>query len=172
MHLELRAEAVMTKAPYFYETQVYWEGERRGVVEFGDLAPIVVSAPSELGGEPGFWTPEQLLVSAAETCLMESFLAIADRSHLPIVSYRSSAFAKLEHVSGRQLVFTKLWVRPVIEIERTTDRRRAAGVLESARAACSVTSALRLPIEVEPQIISADRSHCVQPVEERASAQW
>lgn len=161
----------MTKAPYFYETQVYWEGERRGVVEYGDFAPIVVSAPSEFGGEPSFWTPEQLLVAAAETCFMESFLAIAERSHLSIVSYRSTALAKLEHVSGGGLEFTNVWVRPVVGTERAADRIRAADALERARAACSVTRALRLPIEVEPQIFSEDVSQCVQPVREPASAQ-
>lgn len=63
----------MNQGPYFYETHLYWKGRRRGLVEVAELPPVTTSAPPEFQGEPGYWTPEHLLVAALESCLMTTF---------------------------------------------------------------------------------------------------
>jgi peroxiredoxin-like protein len=142
----------MKMGPYYYETHIYWKGRRRGLVEVSELPSITTSAPPEFEGEPGFWTPEHLLVAAVETCLMTTFLAIAEKSRLPIVSYRSSTLAKLAAVEGAGLGFTKLTVRPVIKVEREEDREKAERLLAKAEKHCFVSNALKTPVQLEPSV--------------------
>ena len=108
----------MTKGPYYYETRTSWNEKRRGVITFDRLPPISVSSPPEFEGEAGFWSPEHLLVASAESCLMMTFLAIAEKAGLPIHSYQSWALGKLDSVQGQGLRFTKLTIRPAIKLGR------------------------------------------------------
>ncbi len=139
----------MRRGPYFYETHIYWKGRRRGLLEVAELPPITASTPPEFSGEPGFWSPEHLLVASVESCLMMTFLAIAETSRLPVVSYRSSALAKLERLEGKGLRFTKITVRPIIKIESEEHREKAARLLEKAEQHCFVSQALNVPIQFE-----------------------
>lgn len=145
--------SAMTKAPYYYETQIRWQNKLRGLAATGNLKPIVVSSPPELGGESGLWTPEQLLLAAAESCLMSAFLSVAKKDHLPICSYSSSALARLDHVERQGLRFTKLRIRPVVEVG-AQDRERAGRVMELAKNNCFVTNALNFAVEIEPRFVA------------------
>ena len=68
----------MIAGPFYYETNLEWEGARRARSSSGSLPLIHTSSPAELRGEAGHWSPDQLLSAALEASLMASFLAIAD----------------------------------------------------------------------------------------------
>jgi organic hydroperoxide reductase OsmC/OhrA len=142
----------MNQGPYFYETHLYWKGRRRGLLEVSELPPVTTSAPPEFQGEPGFWTPEHLLVAALESCLMTTFLAIAEKSKLDVVSYRSSALAKLESVEGVGLAFTRILVRPIVKLRNEQDREKARRILDKAERSCLVSRALGVPIHYDASI--------------------
>jgi organic hydroperoxide reductase OsmC/OhrA len=143
----------MNHGPYYYETHLYWKGRRRGLVEVAELPPVTTSAPPEFQGEPGYWTPEHLLVAALESCLMTTFLAIAEQSRLDVVSYRSSAIAKLETTDGSGLRFTRILVRPIIKLRDELDRDKARRVLDKAEGSCFVSTALSVPVRCDPTIV-------------------
>jgi organic hydroperoxide reductase OsmC/OhrA len=143
----------MNQGPYFYETHLYWKGRRRGVVEVAELPPVTVSAPPEFHGEPGYWTPEHLLVAALETCLMTTFLAIAEKSRLEVVSYRSSALAKLESLDGGGLGVTRVLIRPIVKVHNSQDRERAWRILDKAEKNCLVSRALAVPVHYDASIV-------------------
>lgn len=143
----------MNQGPYFYETHLYWKGRRRGLVEVAELPPVTTSAPPEFQGEPGYWTPEHLLVAALESCLMTTFLAIAEKSHLEVVSYRSSALAKLESIEGGGLGFTRILVRPIVKLHSEQDREKARRVLDKAEKNCFVSKALSVPVHYDASIV-------------------
>jgi len=145
----------MMKGPYFYETKTVWQGQRRGAAEAGDLPAISVGAPPEFGGETGHWSPEHLLAAAVESCLMTTFLAIAEKSRLKLVSYRSSSLATLDWIDGRLRV-TKLTIRPLIELDNDKDKERAARLLEKAEQHCPISNALNAPLQVEPAIVTSE----------------
>ena len=151
----------MNQGPYFYETHLYWKGRRRGLVEVAELPPVTTSAPPEFQGEPGFWTPEHLLVAALESCLMTTFLAIADKARLEVVSYRSSALAKLESIEGRGLGFTRILVRPIVKLRNEQDRAKARRVLDKAERNCFVTDALSVPVHYDASIVVSEASETV-----------
>jgi len=146
----------MNQGPYFYETHLYWKGRRRGLVEVAELPPVTTSSPPEFEGEPGYWTPEHLFVAAVESCLMTTFLAIAEKSRLEVVSYRSSALAKLESADGGNLEFTRILVRPIVKLHNELDREKARRVLDKAEKNCFVSKALSVPVHYDASIILSE----------------
>lgn len=157
----------MNQGPYFYETHLYWKGRRRGLIEVAELPPVTTSSPPEFEGEPGYWTPEHLLVAALESCLMTTFLAIAEKSRLDVVSYRSCALAKLENVGGRGLEFTRILIRPVVKLHHELDREKARRVLDKAEKNCFVSKALSVPVHCEASLVVSEPAESVR---DRAAA--
>jgi organic hydroperoxide reductase OsmC/OhrA len=143
----------MNQAPYFYETHLYWTKKRRGLIEVAELPPITTSPPPEFQGEPGYWTPEHLLVAALESCLMTTFLAVAEKSKLEVVSYRSSAIATLENDESSGLGFTRVLVRPIIKVHREADMSKARRLMEKAEKHCLVTKALSVPVHCDSNVV-------------------
>ncbi len=138
---------------YFYDTEVQWAGGRRlGQVHANGLPAVTFSTPPEFKGEAGFWTPEHLFVASAEACLMATFLGIAENSHLPVVSYRSSARGKLESVAGLGLRFTEIAIFPEVEIE-AAHRQKAEQVMRKAETSCLIASSMNVGLRVEPKFV-------------------
>ena len=88
---------------YFYDTEIEWQG--------GQVLAIAASAPPELTGREGVWSPEHLWVASINSCFMLAFLAIAEFSKIALVSFSSSAKGKLEKVAGAAYQVTKIIVK-------------------------------------------------------------
>ncbi len=141
------------RGPHFYETSIDFEEDRRGVASSPGLPDISFSAPPEFNGEAGYWTPEHFYVVAAETCLMATFVAIAEYSDLPVLAYSSTARGKLEWFDGEGYRFTQIEIRAKVHIEKDADREKALRVLAKAEKGCLVARSMSAQIIVVPDII-------------------
>jgi peroxiredoxin-like protein len=140
---------------YTYEAEVEWTGRRNGWVNVEGLPSVVFSSPPEFAGDPGLWTPEHLLLAAAASCLMTTFLAIAEISRLPVVSYRSKVFGRLEKVPEEGYRFTEITLVPEIGVAGE-DLEKAQKVLAKAEKNCFITKSLRATVQLEPRIAAAE----------------
>ena len=138
--------------PHFYDTSIEWQGTRRGSASSPGLPNLPFSTPPEFNGEPGFWTPEHFFVLATETCLMATFVAIAELSKVPVQVYSSSAKGKLEWIDGQGWKFTEVEVRPVIVLANEADREKALRVLEKAEKGCLIARSISAQVSVLPEI--------------------
>ncbi len=141
----------MSQPTYFYETHTHWIEKRRGVLSSPGVPDLPFCTPPEFKGEAGFWTPEHLFVAAAESCLMATFLGIAENSGLRVVSYQSAATGRLERVEGSGLRFTEITIRPVVELETLGDREKAERVMAKAHKGCLVANSMAVLLHVEPE---------------------
>ena len=98
------------------------------------------------------WTPEHLLVAATASCLMNTFLAIAEISKLKVKSYRSKAYGKLEKVPEEGYRFTEINLAPVIDVE-PDDVEKALRIMAKAEKNCFVSKSLRTAVRVEPEFV-------------------
>jgi organic hydroperoxide reductase OsmC/OhrA len=87
---------------------------------------------------------------------MTTFLAIAEKSRLEVVSYQSSALAKLESVEGGGLGFTRILVRPIVKLRKEKDREKARKMLEKAEKDCFVTRALGVPVLYDASVLVSE----------------
>ncbi len=95
-----REVCVDTKRPYKsfrYKANTAWSSARRGTLSASGKPNIVVGSPPEFKGEPDIWAPEELLVGGSvNTCMMLTFLTLAQAKGLTPVRYESEAEGLLE----------------------------------------------------------------------------
>ncbi|HXK61505.1 MAG TPA: OsmC family protein [Acidobacteriota bacterium] len=145
----------MIEFPLFYDNRIVWKGEKRGQVSGVDLPSLEVATPPEFGGHEGAWSPEQCFVAAVNTCLMTTFLAIAQLSKLSFESYEAEASGKLEKPEGQVMQFTEITIRPRLVITHSRDLERAGRLLEKAEKQCLISNSIKAAVRVEAHLTAA-----------------
>lgn len=125
--------------------QLIWDWECAGTAQ----APSGVSLRV---GPDGEWTPEDLLLAAAEAGVMSIFLALAAKEAVEILGYVSSA-TRENCDAGLALV-----VRPCIVLARGADEARVRQLLGRSLELSPVARALRAALRIEPEIVSVESS--------------
>ncbi len=136
-----------------FEVALNWESGRKGLLSSPALdSSIEVATPPEFAkGIPGSWSPEHLLVAAVNSCLMTTFLAVAENSGLTFVRFQSKADGKLEKVDGKYMI-SEITLSPVLTIDDTADEERAQKVLWKSEAACLISNSVKSRIIFLPEI--------------------
>ena len=137
-----------------YEVAVVWKMDRKGMMSASDVSTkIEVATPPQFPkGMENFWSPEHLFVAAINSCLMTTFLAIAENSKLEFTNFSSKASGKLEMVEGKYLM-TEVTLLPTVTIEKEHDKERAARILEKSEAACLISNSVKSKIILKTEVI-------------------
>ena len=143
-----------------YTAAVAWSGstgigydgyDRRhaGVSKAGYVVPL--SSDAAFRGDPVCLNPEELLVLAAASCQLLSFLAVAARARIDVIGYRDEGTGEMP-----QEALTQITLRPQIIVsadsERPVSEARVLHLCEVAHRECYVSNSLRTPILVEPTV--------------------
>ena len=138
---------------FTYGTGLNWMRGKIGSLTSNGRPEVQVSSPPEFKGQPGYWTPEDLFVGTAEMCQMLTFLAIAQKHQLPIISYKSSARGTLEFIDG-QYRFTHIVIMPTVVVENSAKEVDVQVMLRDAHKRCLITNSITAVVEVNPIVIS------------------
>lgn len=136
---------------FTYSVGTAWDSGRQGVLRSDSKPAMKVASPPEFKGVPGLWTPEDLLVAAIDACQMTTFLALAARTQVPLVSYSSSARGTLEFQEGGYR-FTRVKVVPTIVVAESVSRESVEQLVHDAHQACLIGRSVNCAIEVLPEI--------------------
>jgi len=136
-----------------FEVDLTWKSGRRGLISSPVLhSTVEVATPPEFPkGEPGIWSPEHLLVAAVNSCLMTTFLAVAENSSFPFIGFESKATGKLEKVEGTLMV-SEIVLSPTLTIGDRADESKALRVLQKSEAACLISNSVKSRIVFHPEI--------------------
>lgn len=145
---------------FWYECDVRWESNRKGHICSAGKPQISISSPPEFKGEAGIWTPEDLFVAALNACTMTTFLAYAQHKNLPLVAYESDARGEVEYLDGK-FRFTKITIKPHIEVQSEEAISQARQTLDDAHRNCMISNSTTAEVEIIPQI----RASGASPVE-------
>ncbi|MBL7851292.1 MAG: OsmC family protein [Cyclobacteriaceae bacterium] len=144
--------------PHFYQVNIAWSRDRKGMMCSPELNAsadncIEVATPPEFPkGIPGIWSPEHLFTAAVSSCLMTTFLAIAENSKLEFVSFQCGSKGKLEQREGKFLM-TEIQLFPVVTIRDEKDRERALRVLHKAEANCLISNSIKSTVVMTPEVV-------------------
>jgi len=138
---------------HHYNVNIDWKNDRKGLMSSPVLqSTIEVATPPEFPkGMPGIWSPEHLLVAAVNSCLMTTFLAIAENSKLNFENFECNADGKLEKVDNKYMI-SEILLAPVLTIHDESDRERALRILDKSEAACLISNSIKSKIIFQPQI--------------------
>jgi peroxiredoxin-like protein len=147
---------------HFYNVQIEWNKDRKGVMCSPELnSPtlgggcIEVATPPEFPkGIPGIWSPEHLFTASVSSCLMTTFLAIAENSKLEFSRFHCDSKGKLDQIDGKFLM-TEVILEPTVTILNEKDRERAERVLIKAEAACLISNSIKSKVTMIPRIAVA-----------------
>ncbi|MBL7720039.1 MAG: OsmC family protein [Flavipsychrobacter sp.] len=139
---------------HYYEVSVNWNEGRTGTMDSPALnKEITVATPPEFAkGVPGIWSPEHLFTAAINSCLMTTFLAIAENFKLEFTGFSSRATGKLEIVDGKYMM-SEVTLEPILTIPHQGMEEKAMRVLQKAEAACLISNSVRSSIIFHPQVL-------------------
>ena len=145
-----------------YETHLSWDGstgvgyddyERaHHATAAGAEQALELSSHPAFRGDPRLLDPEQLLVLSASSCQLLSFLAIAARARLDVVSYRDDAVGLMPERDDRGTWITEIHLAPHIELRGDVPVAKVARLVELAHRECYIANSLRTEVIVEPTI--------------------
>jgi organic hydroperoxide reductase OsmC/OhrA len=132
---------------------VNWQADRKGLMSSPVLNDKVeVATPPQFPkGMEGIWSPEHLFVAAINSCLMTTFLSIAENSKLEFVSFDSKAVGKLELVDGKYMM-SEVTLMPVVILSDDHNKERAERVLQKSEANCLISNSVKSTIIFKPEI--------------------
>ncbi|WP_245988693.1 OsmC family protein [Flexivirga caeni] len=114
----------------------------------GDLAALGMSADPHFRGDPALVNPEQLLVMAASSCQLLSFLAVAARARLDVLDYRDEAEGVMpESVSPMSV--TRIVLRPVVTLAAGSRLDQLERLTRVAHEQCFIANSLRSELVID-----------------------
>lgn len=118
-------------------------------------AALALSADPAFGGDPTALNPEQLLVLAAASCQLLSFLAVAARARIDVRSYEDRGEGSMPEDDPPVRV-TSIVLRPHIVVGPGTSVDRVRHLVDVAHRECYIASSLRSDIRIEATVVVED----------------
>ncbi len=144
-----------------YQSHVAWQGST-GVGYAGyerthrAVTPpaqteLRLSADPTFRGDPALHNPEQLLLVAASSCQLLSFLALAAQARLDVLGYEDDAEA-LMPADEQPMRISQVLLRPHITVGPGVDVEQVRQLVEQAHDGCYVANSLSAQVVVEPTV--------------------
>lgn len=143
-----------------YATQLTWAGSTgvgyagydRGHAVHAAGTELALSADAAFGGDPARVNPEQLLLAAASSCQLLSFLAVAAIAGVDVVAYADDAQAVMP-ADAQPARITRILLRPRVTVTAGTDVNRVRELLDRAHEQCYVANTLNAEVVLEPEVV-------------------
>jgi organic hydroperoxide reductase OsmC/OhrA len=142
-----------------YRATCSWAGSTGDGYGAYDRTHAAAAPPSEttlaLSGDPAFrgdsrlLNPEQLVVLAASSCQLLSFLAVAATARIDVTEYTDDAEGVMPDDRGPMSI-TRIVLHPRITVRGDVSDARLVHLCEVAHRECFIANSLRTEITIEP----------------------
>ena len=151
----------VTKSPstrrakeFAFPLTVEWTGGRRVEVKVEEKQPLDVAPPTVFrGDDPTTWSPEDLFVAAAASCLAVTFTGLAEREGLSFTRLAVDGSGVCSARSDGRFGFTGLALHMLV-VTAESDEARARALAEKAEATCLVSASLDVAVETVIEVRS------------------
>jgi organic hydroperoxide reductase OsmC/OhrA len=150
-----------------YPTGLRWAGSTAAGYAAYDRTHTVWTEPDgpalTLSGDPAFGgraellNPEQLLVLAASSCQLLSFISLAARARIEVVAYEDTALGEMPERGSTPASIETIVLRPTIEIRGDVHRDKVLRLVRLAHEECYIANSLRTEVTVEPTLVFLDQ---------------
>lgn len=159
----MAAEPRRAPTTHHYRVRCRWSGSTGAGYEGYSREHVAEAPPAEealrlssdpaFRGDPRLLNPEQLVVLAAASCQLLSFLAVAARARIEVVDYEDEAEAVMPEDDPPARI-TRIVLRPRIRAIAGPGASvaRLEHLVEVAHRECFIANSLRSEIVVEPTI--------------------
>jgi organic hydroperoxide reductase OsmC/OhrA len=143
-----------------YETRLTWSGSTGLGWDGYDRLHSATAPPAEQEislttgeshGDPSILNPEQLLVMAASSCQMLSFLHVAAKARIDVVAYEDEATGVMPE-DAEPLRITEITLRPRITVAGDASEERIRKLVHTAHEHCFIANSLKSDVSIEPTV--------------------
>ena len=113
---------------------------------------VALSADPAFRGSPEHLNPEQLVVMAASSCQMLSFLGVAAREGVDVLAYEDEADSRLD-TTVLPVRLATIHLAVTVKVAAGTDHVRVLELAEQAHRGCYVANSLAVPVEVTTTVV-------------------
>ncbi len=147
-----------------YSTALRWTGNRgegtKDYRSYGREHEISAAGkPTILGSsDPGFrgdasrWNPEQLLVASVSACHKLWYLHLCSTHGIVVQNYTDEAEGTMNENKDGSGEFTRVVLRPVVQVSSESDRALAKALHHKAHDMCFIARSVNFPVECDPTI--------------------
>ncbi|MCP2183237.1 OsmC family protein [Prauserella alba] len=147
-----------------YETHLHWSGSTAGGIRSYSRSHTATAPPAatsvDLSADPAFrgeadrLNPEQLVVMAASSCQMLSFLGAAARAGVTVLAYSDDATSRLD-TTARPPRLDPVQLDVTVRVAAGTDEATVHDLAEQAHRGCFVANSLATPVRVQTTVVTA-----------------
>jgi len=140
-----------------YHAITEWTGAGEGMdpksfsrdvrLTFAGRPPVDMSATPEFQGDANRVNPEEMLVGSLSSCQMLTYLFLAARNGIQIISYHDNAEGELSFQSGKMRI-VRITLRPTIVVRNDSDLAKAQSLVGRAHSDCFVANTLACEMPV------------------------
>ena len=112
---------------------------------------LTLSADPAFLGQPERLNPEQLVVMAAASCQLLSFLAVAARARVDVLGYEDDAVGVMPE-DDRPIRLTRIVLQPRIVVALGPTAEEVRHLVDVAHHECYIANSLRTEVSVQPQV--------------------
>ena len=145
--------------PIIFTTELYWSGDKMGIVGSHSLKSFSVSTPAEFGGPEGEWSPEHLFLSSITSCFMSTYLVFVNKMKIENTGFECTATGQVEIVDGKYK-FTYIHIYPKAFVGNDIDVERARVAMEKTRKYCLISNSVNAEIVQHPEVV-VTKQHAV-----------
>jgi len=147
-----------------YASSVQWEGSTalgyRGYSRAHTAIATPAHSPLSLSADPAFrgdatrLNPEQLLVVAASSCQLLSFLAVAAQYKVDVLGYADSAEGIMDDAVTPARI-SRIVLRPVVTVAAGTDPLEVVRLAQLAHDGCYIANSLSSAVQLDVTVVGA-----------------
>ena len=149
---------------HVYDTHLIWDGSTEGGyrayprVHRASAPPataeVALSADPHFRGDADRLNPEQLVVMAASSCQLLSFLSVAARRDVVVTGYVDEARGEMPE-DDPPMRIARIVLSPVVTVAAGTDPDLVVELLHQAHDTCYVARSLRSDVVLDPTVVTA-----------------
>ena len=155
----------MNQTTHEYGAVVTWRGSTASGYDSYDrthagacppaAASLTLSADPAFRGDAAILNPEQLLLLAAASCQLLSFLSVAARARIDVREYDDEGEASMPE-EPRPTAIREIRLRPRITVAPGTDAAQVLHLCDVAHRECYIANTISCPVTVEAAVRVAD----------------
>jgi organic hydroperoxide reductase OsmC/OhrA len=143
---------------HVYNTRLHWDGSTAAGIRGYSRDHVAIAPPAvatvDLTADPAFrgspdrLNPEQLVVMAASSCQMLSFLSLAARAGVEVTGYDDEATSHLD-LTAKPARLGAIRLAVSVRVAPGTDPDLVRELAHQAHEECYVANSLAVPVEVD-----------------------
>jgi len=143
--------SLKSNKPIIFTTELYWSGDKLGIVGSPSLKSFSVSTSPEFGGPEGEWSPEHLFLCSITSCFMSTYLSIVNKMKIENTGFECSSTGQVEVVDGKYK-FTYIHIYPKAFVGNDADVEKARVALEKTKKYCLISNSVSAEIVQHPEV--------------------